>query len=45
MRRDEGTLLDIAKAARAVLTFTQCLVVTRVLKLRLEGVSDEIEEG
>lgn len=25
MRRDEGTLLDIAKAARAVLTFTQGL--------------------
>ena len=41
----KGTLLDIAKAARAVLTFTQGLVVTRVLKLRLEGVPDEIEEG
>ncbi len=25
MGRDEGTLLDIAKAARAVLTFTQDL--------------------
>ncbi len=35
MGRDEGTLLDIAKAARAVLTFTQGLQKEQFLSLKI----------